>query len=115
MIPAGVFVAIGVLIEIIAVGQFFTERTTVNPLTPGKANKLVVSGLYKYSRNPMYVGLLFVLIGFAVWLGNPVNLLVLSIFFFAITELQIKPEERALSEKFGEEFDAYRRRVRRWL
>ena len=103
------------LIEAVSVFAFLRARTTVTPLKPEKASTLVVSGLYRVSRNPMYLGMLILLIGWTLWLGNPASLLLLPVFVIYVTVFQIKPEEAALSEKFGSDFDAYRRRVRRWL
>lgn len=105
----------GVLIEAVSVFAFLRARTTVTPLKPEKASTLVVSGLYRVSRNPMYLGMLILLIGWTLWLGNPASLLLLPVFVIYLTVFQIKPEEAALSEKFGSDYDAYRRRVRRWL
>lgn len=105
----------GVLIEAVSVLAFLRARTTVTPLKPEKASTLVVGGLYRVSRNPMYLGMLILLIGWSLWLGNPASLLLLPVFVIYLTVFQIKPEESALSEKFGADYDAYRRRVRRWL
>ena len=109
------FAAVGLAIELIATGAFIRAKTTVNPLRPSKADKLVVAGLYKFSRNPMYLGLLLLLIGWATYLASPLNLLLLAAFVWYITMFQIKPEEAALTEKFGEDYLAYKRRVRRWI
>ena len=73
------------------------------------------SGLYAFSRNPMYLGLSLGLFGWSLYLSAPLSLLGLAGFMFAITRLQIIPEERALEERFGEEFSAYQTKVRRWL
>lgn len=94
---------------------FLRSSTTVTSVKPQKASTLVVGGLYRVSHNPMYLGMLILLIGWALWLGNPASLLLLPMFVIYLTVFQIKPEEAALSEKFGVDHDAYRRRVRRWL
>ena len=112
---AGICFVIGVGIELIAVRAFFAAKTTVNPLKPENANKLVISGLYKISRNPMYLGLLIFLTGWTIWLGNPLNVGLLVLFVAYITYSQIKPEEAVLREKFGSDYDDYCRRVRRWI
>ncbi len=106
---------IGVGMELIAVRAFFVAKTTVNPLKPENANKLVISGLYKISRNPMYLGLLIFLTGWAIWLGNPLNVGLLVLFVAYITYSQIKPEEAVLREKFGADYADYCRSVRRWI
>ena len=94
---------------------FFKKRTTPNPMKPQFTTGLVTNGLYKISRNPMYLGLLIILFGFAIYLGNLTAFLMLPAFYFVITEMQIKPEEQMLEEKFGEEYLDYKRKVRRWL
>ncbi len=94
---------------------FFKKRTTPNPMKPEFTTGLVTNGLYKFSRNPMYLGLLIILFGFAAYLGNLTPFLVLPAFYIVITEMQIKPEERMLEAKFGEEYLDYKNKVRRWL
>lgn len=94
---------------------FFKKHTTPNPMKPENTTGLVVNGLYKISRNPMYVGLLTILMGYAIWLGSLTPFLVLPLFYWLITEMQIKPEERALDSKFGQEYLDYKNTVRRWL
>ena len=94
---------------------FRRAHTTVNPLKPEAASALVVAGVYRFTRNPMYVGFASLLLAWAAWLAAPATLLGPAFFVAYITRFQILPEERALRERFGESFDAYRRRVRRWL
>ena len=112
---AGAMAAVGLAIELAAILAFRRARTTVNPLRPHNASLVVAGGPYRFSRNPMYLGLLAVLAGWAVWLGNPLGAAVLAAFVGAVTVLQIRPEEAALAAKFGEGYAAYCRRVRRWL
>ncbi|MCP2670109.1 isoprenylcysteine carboxylmethyltransferase family protein [Maricaulaceae bacterium EIL42A08] len=112
---AGALIAVGVGIEITAVTAFFRARTTITPLKPSKTSALVVKGLYRISRNPMYLGLALLLTGWMVWLGNPLNLVLLGGFIGYITAFQIKPEEAALREKFGTAYDEYCAVVRRWI
>ena len=94
---------------------FIKKHTTANPMKPQNTSGIVTSGLYKISRNPMYVGLLTILIGYAVWLGSVTPFLLLPVFHLLITEMQIKPEEKILEQKFGDEYLTYKNRVRRWL
>lgn len=94
---------------------FRRAKTTVNPLRPEKASALVTTGIYARTRNPMYVGMTLVLVGVAAWLWWWPALLAPVVYVAYITHFQIRPEERALQRKFGAEFDAYTRRVRRWL
>ena len=94
---------------------FFKKHTTPNPMKPENTTGIVTNGLYKVSRNPMYVGLLTILTGYAIWLGSLTPFFVLPLFYLLITEMQIKPEEEILEKKFGQEYLDYKMRVRRWL
>jgi protein-S-isoprenylcysteine O-methyltransferase Ste14 len=94
---------------------FRRARTTINPTTPEKSSALVFSGVYRITRNPMYVGLAGVLVAWAVFLASPWALLGPLAFVLYIGRFQIGPEERALEKLFGSEYAAYRARVRRWL
>lgn len=112
---AALLAGAGLLIDLVSVAAFIRARTTVNPLAPEKSAALVVEGLYRFSRNPMYLGMLLILSGWAAWLGQPLGLVVAGLFVVLIERLQILPEERALEEKFGDGYRAYRKRVRRWI
>jgi len=103
------------LVGLAGVRAFASHATTVNPLRPERASRLVATGIYRYSRNPMYLSLLLALAAWATWLGSIAAAVVVPLFAGAMTRWQIRPEERALAALFGEEFEAYRRRVRRWL
>ena len=105
----------GVAAALIGVVQFRRSRTTVNPMTPDASTALVVTGIYRRTRNPMYLGFLLVLIALAAWLANLASLLVLPMFVLYMNRFQILPEERALAARFGQQFEDYRRSVRRWL
>ena len=107
--------ALGLAVTLTGVAQFRLARTTVNPLRPAKATWVVTRGIYAYTRNPMYLGMLLVLTGWQVYLGNLFSLEFLLVFPYFITQHQIKPEEQALSAKFGEPYQAYMGKVRRWL
>lgn len=108
-------VVLGGAMAIAGVIAFREKRTTVNPLTPSASSFVVSGGVYRVSRNPMYLGFLLALAGWAVYLSNAGAALLLPVFVTYITQYQIKPEERALLEKFGSEFAQYMSRVRRWL
>jgi protein-S-isoprenylcysteine O-methyltransferase Ste14 len=95
--------------------EFRTRRTTVNPLPPEDSTSLVVDGIYRFSRNPMYLGFLLALAAWAVHLSNVGAALLLPLFVAYMTRFQIQPEERALLAKFGAGFAQYMSRVRRWL
>ncbi|HKT35433.1 MAG TPA: isoprenylcysteine carboxylmethyltransferase family protein [Nitrospira sp.] len=105
---------IGFVIALAGVLEFRRAKTTVNPLTPEAAVAIVTSGIYRFTRNPMYLGLLIVLIGWAEWLSDPLAFAPLPFFVLYMNRFQIEPEERALSKKFGERFRDYTRSVRRW-
>jgi protein-S-isoprenylcysteine O-methyltransferase Ste14 len=98
-------------------GSFAFRRagTTVNPLKPERASQLVAAGVYRITRNPMYLGLLLGLIALAVYLAAPLALAGPVIFAGYIHRFQIRPEERALEAKFGSVYVNYKQRVRRWL
>lgn len=95
--------------------SFRRARTTINPVRINQASKLVDGGIYRVTRNPMYVGLAFLLLAWAAHLAVPVTLLGPLVFGIFIHHFQILPEERALEEKFGNDYLAYKRKVRRWV
>jgi protein-S-isoprenylcysteine O-methyltransferase Ste14 len=105
----------GALISAAGVVQFRRAKTTVNPMNPAASSSLVVAGIYRWTRNPMYLGFLVALLGVTSWLASPPALLVLPPFVLYMNRFQIVPEERALAARFAGSFDEYRRRVRRWL
>jgi len=104
---------IGVILS--GVVAFRRAKTTVNPLKPETATALVDSGVYRFTRNPMYLGFLLVLLGWAMFLSNILSALMLVGFVSYMNRFQIIPEEKALSARFGSAFTAYSKRVRRWL
>jgi protein-S-isoprenylcysteine O-methyltransferase Ste14 len=110
-----VFGVAGLAIGAAAIVRFLRKKTTLDPTFPGKASSLVTDGVFRISRNPMYLGLALLLSGWAVWLGSATPWLVVPLFVVGVTAVQIVPEERALAERFGETYIAYRRRVARWI
>jgi len=107
--------AVGSVIIALGVVSFRRARTTVNPLKPGSASSLVVSGIYRRTRNPMYLGFLLGLTGWASFLSNALAFILLPGFVFYLNRFQIRPEEKALASVFGAEFAAYQSTVHRWL
>ncbi len=105
----------GVAFSVAGVMSFRLARTTINPTRPEKASALVSTGIYRVTRNPMYLGILLVLVAWAVFLSSPWSLLTAVGFVLYMNHFQIAPEERALSELFGKEFGSYKANVRRWL
>jgi len=106
---------LGLTINILAAVSFRAAKTTMNPMKPKNATQLVNSGMYKLSRNPMYLGVLFILSAWALWLGSVFNIAVLFLFVWYITKFQIIPEEEVLESLFAEEFKSYKSNVRRWI
>ncbi len=106
---------VGIFVFAAAVGSFKKQKTTVNPISIENASSLVVSGIFKYSRNPMYLGMSFVLLGLAFKFNVIGGLLFTGIFMLFITIFQIKPEEVAMEKLFDQEWEDYTKNVRRWL
>lgn len=95
--------------------QFKKARTTIHPQQVHKATTLVQEGVYAYSRNPMYFGLLLLLIAYGYMQQNLASLVVCLLFVCYMNRFQIKPEERHLVQRFGEQYQQYKQRVRRWI
>ena len=107
--------AVGISIFVAAVSSFKKQKTTVNPISIEKASSLVINGIFKYSRNPMYLGMSFILVGLAFKFNLIGGLLFTSIFMSFITIFQIKPEEVAMEKLFKQQWKDYIKNVRRWL
>ena len=110
-----VVAAVGAVFDVAGIIAFRRAKTTVNPMKPEKSAVLVSSGVYRITRNPMYVGMVFILLAWAVVLASLWALFGPILFAVCTTRFQIKPEERVLAARFGDEFASYRARVRRWL
>lgn len=106
---------IGSLVCLAGVWAFRRAKTTVNPLKPETASSLVIVGIYRYSRNPMYLGFATYLMACAVFLASPLTLAGVIAFVLYINRFQIAPEERALTALFGDDFTRYTTQVRRWI
>lgn len=109
------FIVLAIIFDLAALFYFLKAKTTINPLQPKKASKLVINGIYRISRNPMYVGLTFLLMAWGVFISSPWAIIGIIFFVMYITIYQIKPEEYALKKTFGVEFDTYKKQVRMWL
>jgi protein-S-isoprenylcysteine O-methyltransferase Ste14 len=105
----------GTVIDMSAKSLFFRARTTVNPSTPEAATSMVRAGVYRWSRNPMYVGRAMQLLAIAMYLASWVGLIGVAFFVVYLDRFQIRAEERALAERFPNEFPAYKATTRRWL
>ena len=106
---------LGLAVLIFAVRLFRKDKTTVNPLSPEQATKLVTDGIFKYSRNPMYLGMALILCSLAVIFNLIGGIILIALFCFYITKFQIIPEERAMSNLFAQDFDQYKQVTRRWI
>jgi protein-S-isoprenylcysteine O-methyltransferase Ste14 len=107
--------AIAMAILVAAIVNFREARTTVDPMHPEAASSVVTTGIYRFTRNPMYLAFLLALIAWAVFLGNVATALFPLVFVVYMNRFQISPEERALRTRFGAPYEAYLRSVRRWL
>lgn len=112
---AVIIVSVGMVFGIAGMASFVRAKTTMNPIKPGATSSLVSGGIFRITRNPMYLSLLLYLLAWAVYLSSWLAVLFLPVFVLYITQFQIKPEERALSSLFGAEYVSYKARVRRWL
>ncbi|MBF0658022.1 isoprenylcysteine carboxylmethyltransferase family protein [Psychrobacter sp. NG25] len=106
---------IGLSSGIMGVVQFKKAQTTVNPHTPEKSTDLVTLGIYQYTRNPMYLGLVLILLGWAFYLSHFLPFVLVPVFMIYMTRFQIQPEERIMTQNFGREYQAYLASVRRWI
>ncbi|GLX78234.1 membrane protein [Thalassotalea insulae] len=107
--------ATGFVIALIGVLAFKKAQTTVNPIKPETSSALVNIGIYKITRNPMYVGMALALIGWAFFLGNPISLVFVVAFVLYMTYFQIKPEEKMLTKLFQQQYIDYCKQVKRWI
>ena len=107
--------SVGLLILINPVLKFIKSKTTINPIKFKKVNKLVTSGIYKYSRNPMYLGFLIIVISSSIFYLNIYSILTPLFFYLWINRFQIKREEVFLTKKFGEDYLSYKKKTRRWI
>ena len=105
----------GAAFIVLAASSFKKHKTTISPLHPEKTSALVISNVFKYSRNPMYLGMLFILISLAIRYNIIGGIIAISIFIFFITKFQIKPEEVQMEKLFGEKYVLYKKRTRMWI
>ena len=105
----------GLSILILAVLLFRKQNTTVNPVKIDNASSLVTSGVFKFSRNPMYLGMVMILFGLALMFNLVGGIFFVLLFMIYITKFQIRPEEEVMERLFGEDFIKYKHKVRMWL
>jgi len=106
---------LGAALDVAGLIHFLRARTTVNPLDPTTTTSLVTGGLYRFTRNPMYLGFALLLLAWGLFLANVAALLGVPAFIVYMNRFQIVPEERALEARFGDEYSRYCARVRRWI
>ena len=109
------FLLIASLIGLTAIWHFVVRRTTVNPVKPETANELVTNGLFKYSRNPMYLAMALLLVAATFYLANLLTLIPIGLYLLYMNRFQIYSEERALKTIFGQDYDNYCKTTRRWI
>lgn len=107
--------AVGASFDMAGLLAFRRAKTTVNPMTPQRSSSVVSTGVYRFTRNPMYLGMVFFLLAWAVYLSSAWALLGVPLFMAYISRFQIQPEESALADRFGKSYTDYCARVRRWL
>ncbi len=112
---SGLILFVGVGILIVSAASFRKHQTTINPLKPEQASSLVISGVFSFSRNPMYLGMVFILISVSIKFNLFGGLLITSMFALFITKFQIIPEEAAMHKLFPKEFASYKENTRRWI
>lgn len=105
----------GLVFGVAAMRSFVRAKTTMNPFKPGAASSLVTGGVFRITRNPMYLSLLLYLLAWSVYLASWPAVVFLPVFVLYITQFQIKPEERTLFTLFGAAYTQYKQKVRRWL
>ena len=115
VVTVSLLLAIGAFFDLYGLLTFRRAKTTVNPMKPHTSSALVNTGVYKITRNPMYLGLVFILSGWCIYLNCPAAIIGVAGFIFYIHTFQILPEERILINLFGKEYMEYQSRVRRWL
>lgn len=109
------FIVFGFGLDLAGLLEFRKFQTTMNPLKPENASKIVQTGIYSKTRNPMYLGMVFVLIGWSIISKASFGILIIPMFIKYIETFQIKPEEEILSKQFGDEYDNYRKKTARWI
>ncbi|MEC9482655.1 MAG: isoprenylcysteine carboxylmethyltransferase family protein [Halomonas sp.] len=112
---AGTLFAAGAGLMLAAIWSLWRAHTTIDPFRPERARHLVTSGIYRVSRNPIYLGDALLLMGVSCWLGQPLGLIVVGLFMLFIDRFQIRGEEQALKQHFGAQFNRYQQQTRRWL
>ncbi|WP_340105367.1 methyltransferase family protein [Rhodohalobacter sp. 8-1] len=106
---------LGVLMGVSGVIQFAIQSTSVNPHKPYHASSIVKTGVYRLSRNPMYLSMLIILLAAVLKIGHPLGFIILPFYVWYMNRFQIIPEEKVMEKKFGDAHRSYKRQVRRWI
>ena len=114
-IISGFIFLVGLLTAIFAILLFKKYKTTVNPIDPEETTTLVTTGIFSITRNPMYLGLFFLISSTVLFFGSWLGIIILVIFVWYINKFQIIPEEQAMEKLFGNKYNEYRKNVRRWI
>lgn len=109
------FLLTGGLVILLGIVEFSRKSTTVNPHKPQNTTAFVKSGIYRFTRNPMYLGMVFIMLAGVVKFGNTLSIMIIPLFIWYMNAFQIQPEEEVMEQKFGEEFLDYKKKVRRWI
>ena len=105
----------GIIIICLSIRLFREYQTTVNPFKAHETSRLITSGIYSFTRNPMYLGLSSIQVAFGIYLGSYVSIFLIPSFIIYITHMQILYEEQVLEKEFGDEYINYLKSVRRWI
>ena len=108
-------VLVSFFVAFFSLWQFYKSKANINPIHLEKSDVFVANGIYRFSRNPMYLSLASLLVAWAVYLQSAVSFLGIFLFIYLITQWQIKREEYWLEKKFGESYLAYKKNVSRWI
>jgi len=109
------FIFLGIVLDITSIYKFYSGQTTISPLKPDLSKTLIKTWPYTFSRNPMYLGMISLLWGVSLLVNQIAGVLGVPLIFLYLTIFQVKPEERILLEKFGDEYQDYKTKVRRWF
>ena len=114
-IISGLIFLLGLFTAIFAILLFKKDKTTVNPIDPEETTTLVTTGIFSITRNPMYLGLFFLISSTVLFFGSWLGIIILVIFVWYINKFQIIPEEQAMEKLFGKKYNEYKKNVRRWI
>ena len=106
-------IILGILINILTDNLFKKKETTVKPYE--KPSKLIVEGPFRFSRHPMYLGMILILVGIAIFLGSIITVIFPITFFLLMEIIFIPHEEKQMQKQFKNEYNSYKKKVRKWI